>query len=60
MFEQDCVEQLGVALVDEEIDIFCSRKRRFQADIAFPVAVADPFLFKRVEEFTDSRFVRCI
>jgi hypothetical protein len=38
------MEELGITLIDEKIDIFCGRKTLFEADIALPVAVADAFL----------------
>jgi hypothetical protein len=37
IFEQGCVEESSITLVDEEINVFCSRKRLFEADVAFPV-----------------------
>src|SRR5438552_1646306 len=58
IFEQGCVEQSGITWVDEEIDVFCSRKRLFKADIAFPVTVANAFLLQRFEETPDSCLVR--
>ena len=58
IFEQGCVEEFGITPVDEEIDVFCSRKCLFEADIAFPMAVADALLFQRVEETPDDRLAR--
>ena len=58
IFEQGCVEEPGITLVDEEIDVFCSRKRLFEADIAFPMTVADAFLLQRVEKTADDRLAR--
>ena len=40
-------------MVDEEVDVFCSRKHFFEADVALPVAVADAFLLERIEETPD-------
>src|SRR5215217_2755320 len=58
IFEQGCVEESGITWVDEEIDVFCSRKRLFKADIAFPVTVANTFLLQIFEETPDSCLVR--
>src|SRR6266550_939521 len=58
IFEQGCVGESGITWVDEEIDVFCSRKRLFKADIAFPVTVANAFLLQRFEETPDSCLVR--
>jgi len=55
IIEQGRVEVVGVTLVNEEVDVFCSRKRLFEADIAFPVTVADAFPFQRAEETADCR-----
>src|ERR1043165_8256333 len=37
IFKQCCVEELGISLVDEEIDIICRCKRLLEAYIAFPM-----------------------
>jgi hypothetical protein len=52
------VEEPGIAPIDEEIDVFCSRKCLFEADIAFPMTVADAFLLQRVEKTADDRLAR--
>src|SRR5512143_1355152 len=58
IFKQGRVEESGIAWVDEEIDVFCSRKRFFKANIAFPVAMTNAFLLQRFEETPDSCRVR--
>jgi hypothetical protein len=58
IFEQGCVEEPGITSVDEKINVFCSRKCLFEADIAFPMTVADAFLLQRVEKTTDDRLAR--
>jgi hypothetical protein len=58
IFEQGSVEELGIAPVDEEIDVFCSRKCLFEADIALPMTVADALLLQRVEKTPDDRLAR--
>ena len=58
IFEQGYVEELGITPVDEEIDVFCSRKCLFEADIAFPMTVADAFLLQRAEESPDEHLAR--
>ncbi len=52
------MEEFGITVIDEEIDVFCSRKSFFEADVALPMAVADAFLLQRVEEPPDGRFAR--
>jgi hypothetical protein len=49
IFEQGGVEEWGIAWVDKEIYVFCSRKGLFKADIAFPVAVANVFPLQEFE-----------
>src|SRR6266568_1301982 len=57
IFEQGCVEESRITWGDEQIDVFCSGKRLFKADIAFPVTVANAFLLQRSEETLDSCLV---
>ena len=58
IFEQGRVEESCITLVDEEIDVFRGRKGLFEADVAFPVTVADAFPLQRVEETPDGCFAR--
>ena len=58
IFEQGYVEELGITPVDEEIDVFCSRKCLFEADIAFPMTVADAFLLQRAEQSPDEHLAQ--
>src|SRR6476620_4527816 len=58
IFEQGGVKELGITLVDEEIDVICRRQRLLKADIAFPVTVANALLLKGAEESPDDCLAR--
>jgi hypothetical protein len=52
------VEAAGITTVDKEIDVFRSHKRFFEADIAFPMTIANAFLFQRFDETADGWLAR--